>query len=228
MLSYRALGVYEQMTHFIKLMPAHVQQTVMVQEQLGFALNRMGKKEEAVKVLEKVIEKNGPSSETYGIMGRVYKDLFEEALEKNNDFLAEAYLEEALQTYLKGFEADWRDAYPGVNALTLLALKGEDDQIQKLAPVVEYAVLRKMATKKPEYWDYATLVELAVIENNETKAVAHLKKALASPIEGGWMFDTTLENLKLIHTYRQKRNQDSSVSQKLIDLLQAQKEAIEV
>jgi len=221
------VGVYDEMIRFIHAMPAHVKQTVMVQEQLGFALNRIGKRDEAIRVLEKVMEENGPSSETYGILGRVYKDMFDEALEKGNEFLAESMLDQAMETYLKGFEADWRDAYPGINAVTLLALKGEEAQIKKLVPVVEYAVLRKMASKQPDYWDYATLLELAVIENDETKAKNQLKKALACPIEGAWMFDTTLKNLRLINTYRNKRKKDSSVSQKLIDLLQIQKEAIQ-
>jgi tetratricopeptide (TPR) repeat protein len=224
MLSYRALGDYDQMINFIHIMPAHVKQTVMVQEQLGFALNRVGKRDEAIRVLEKVIDENGPSSETYGILGRVYKDMFEEALKEKNELLAESMLERALETYMKGFEADWRDAYPGVNAVTLLALKGEEEKIKKVAPVVEYAVLRKMATKQPDYWDYATLLELAVIENDEAKAKAQLKKALACPIEKSWMLDTTIKNLRLINTYQNTRNESSSVSQKLIDLLQTQKE----
>jgi len=222
MLSYRAIGAYQNMMEFIKTMPAHVQQTVMVQEQLGFALNRLGEHDEAIAVLEKVIEENGPSSETYGIMGRVYKDLFEKANDSNNELLTESYLDQALETYLKGFEADWRDAYPGVNAVTLLELKGEREKIEKLAPVVEYAVLRKLETKKPEYWDYATLLELAVIENDETKAKDNLKKALTCSIEGDWMFNTTIKNLNLIQAFREKRKEEK-IPEKMIALLEASK-----
>jgi tetratricopeptide (TPR) repeat protein len=224
-LSYRSQSAFDKMIAFIKLLPAHVQQTVMVQEQLGFALNRIGEKEEAISVLEKVIKENGPSSETYGILGRVYKDLFDKANEDKNGLLAESYLDKAAETYLKGFEADWRDGYPGVNAVTLLELKGDQkskEQIKKLAPVVEYAVIRKMKTKKEDYWDYATLLELAVIENDETKAKECLRKALACPIEGSWMFETTIKNLKLINENRKKRNEDNNVSERMIGLLQGQ------
>ncbi len=226
MLSYRAIGSIKNMIGFIKAMPCHVQQTVMVQEQLGFALNRNKQYDEAIAVLEKVIEENGPSSETYGIMGRVYKDLFEKANNSNNELLAESYLDKTLETYLKGFQADWRDAYPGVNAITLLELKGEREKIKKLAPVVEYAVLRKLETKKPEYWDYATLLELAVIENDETKAKENLKKALTCSIEGNWMFNTTIKNLNLIQAYRKKRKEDSKIPEKMSDLLEAQKKSL--
>ncbi len=136
MLSYRAIGAIAEMIEFIDSLPTHVQQTVMVQEQLGFALNRVKKTDEAVAVLEKVIEEHGPSSETYGILGRVYKDLFTQASESENELLAESFLDKSLDTYLKGFEADFRDAYPGVNAVTLLALKGDNEKIKKIAPVV--------------------------------------------------------------------------------------------
>ncbi|HMK24993.1 MAG TPA: TRAFs-binding domain-containing protein [Chitinophagaceae bacterium] len=225
MLSYRSQSAFDKMIAFIKLLPAHVQQTVMVQEQLGFALNRIGEKEEAIRVLEKIINENGPSSETYGILGRVYKDLFEKANEDKNELLAESYQDKAAETYLKGFEADWRDGYPGVNAITLLEVKGDQkskEQVKKLAPVVEYAVIRKMKTKKEDYWDYATLLELAVIENDETKAKECLRKALACPIEGSWMFETTIKNLKLINENRKKRKEDNNVSESMIGLLQGQ------
>ena len=45
--------------------------------ELALALNRDGKGEEAEKVLLDLIKKRGPSSETYGILGRVYKDRWE-------------------------------------------------------------------------------------------------------------------------------------------------------
>ncbi|MFP4343026.1 MAG: TRAFs-binding domain-containing protein [Cyclobacteriaceae bacterium] len=224
MLTYRSLGAYEQMIAFIRSVPVHVQQTVMVQEQLGFALNRVKKHDEAIEVLEKVVEKSGPSSETYGIMGRVYKDLFDKARQEDNAFQAEGYLDKALETYLKGFEADWRDAYPGVNALTLLELKGDKEQIQQLAPVVEYAVQRKLASRKPDYWDYATLLEIAVIENDAEKAKAQLRKALSCSIEGDWMFDTTIKNLGLISVYRQQRGENPALPEKMMEVLASQKQ----
>lgn len=223
MLSYRAIGVIDKMIDFVYAMPSHVQQTVMVQEQLGFALNRNKQHDEAIEVLEKVIKENGPSSETYGILGRVYKDLFDTARISNNELLAESFLDKSLEAYLKGFEADWRDAYPGINALTLLELKGERERIKQIAPVVEFAVLRKLETKQPDYWDYATLLELAVIDNNENKAKEHLVKAISCPIEGNWMFDTTLKNLNLILIYRAKKNEENEVPKKMIELLESQK-----
>ena len=103
-------------------------------------------------------------------------------------------------------------------------MKGDKEskaQIKKLAPVVEYAVVRK-TSKKEDYWDYATLLELAVIANDQIKSKDYLKKALSTSIEGSWMFATTIRNLNLINEYRKKRNEDISVSEKLIGLLKEQ------
>ena len=219
MLSYRSLGAFDKMISFIREMPAHIEQTVMVQEQLGFALNRVNKKDEAINVLEKLIKDKGPSSETCGILGRVYKDQFDEALNANKQMQAEGFLDKAAETYLQGFNADPRDAYPGVNAATLLELKGEKDTLNKIVPVVEYAVLRKMEKKKPDYWDFATLLELAVIRNDEPAAKRELKRALATTIEGDWMFETTIRNLKLIEKFRKQRTEDASLAEKMIGYL---------
>lgn len=218
MLTFRSLEHYDEMINFIKELPIHIQQTIMVQEQWAFALNRIKTPEarsEAIQILENVIAKNGPASETYGIMGRIYKDMFIEAVNNQNNLVAEAYLDKALDIYLKGMYADWRDAYPGVNTLMLLELKGENEKIQRLAPVVEFAVERKMDRTKPDYWDYASLLEIAIIENNYEKAKGLLSKIITTTYEN-WMLDTTLNNFKIISVYRKKRGQDPKVVDEFI------------
>jgi hypothetical protein len=156
-------------------------ETVIVQEQLALALNRAGKGEEAEKVLLDLIERRGPSSETYGILGRVYKDRWEAAKKAGSTVLARGLLDKAITAYLKGFEADWRDAYPGVNAVTLMMLREPpDSRKDELVSIVAYAVKRRIASGKPDYWDYATLLELALIANDEAAAGDALGDALAS------------------------------------------------
>jgi len=222
MLSYRSLSAFDKMIAFIESLPTHIKNTVMVQEQLGFALNRVNEKDNAIQVLETVIQQNGPSSETYGILGRVYKDKYDDSVKDNNQVLADAYLDKAIETYQKGFESDWRDAYPGINVLTLFEIKGDKEKIKILSPVVEYSVNRKLQTKIPDYWDYATLLEIAVIGDNESKAKENLTKALACPIEGSWMFETTIKNLDLIISSRVKKNSDFSIAKEIKSLLQQQ------
>lgn len=220
MLSYRDISEFKEMQSFIEQMPEHIQQTVMVQEQYGFVLNRNGEKDKAIRVLKKVISENGPSSETYGILGRVYKDKFDFAQSEGNQIAAEGYLDLAIDAYRKGFQADWRDAYPGVNLLTLLELQGKSKEVKKLAPVVAYAVERKMETKKTDYWDYATLFEIAVLKNDDKAVFHYLKKAIATEDVRGWMIQSTLKNLSKLFKAKSSRNQDCNKILQYMDILE--------
>ena len=100
------------MVQLVEQMPAPLAQTVLMQEQLGFALNRAGDSERAESVLRGVLERHGPSSETLGILGRVYKDRWRAALERGEPAFARGALKQAIDTYLAGFEADWRETIP--------------------------------------------------------------------------------------------------------------------
>jgi hypothetical protein len=181
--------------------------TVLVREQLGLALNRAGQGDEAERVLVRLIEEHGPSSETFGILGRVYKDRWEAAAQAGDTAVARGLLDQAIGAYLRGFEADWRDAYPGVNAVTLMELREPPDARRtELIPVVRYAVDRRIATGTPDYWDHATRVELAVLGTNETGAAAALDDALAA-VREVWEPETTAKNLRLIREARERRGE---------------------
>jgi len=206
-LSYRAVKAWQAMIDLAARMPRHLATTVMIQEQLALALNRAGRGDEAERVLTSLLQTRGASSETYGILGRVYKDRYDGAQRAADTFRARGELEKAIATYLKGFECDWRDAYPGINAVTLMELRTPVDPRQaELLPVVIYAVKRKMASGKPDYWDHATLLELAVLARDETGALDALTASLAAVREGGEA-ETTLRNIELIREARRARGE---------------------
>src|SRR5450432_2295187 len=171
-LSYRATSAWQEMVSLAGKMSPPLAETVLVREQLGLALNRLKRRDEAEDVLTRLIEQRGPSSETLGILGRVFKDRWEDARNSGDEILAQGYLEKAIEVYLAGFEADWRDAFPGINAVTLMEIKDPPDE-RRLAilPVVRYSVERKIAKGKPDYWDYATLLELAVMAGDRDGAM---------------------------------------------------------
>ena len=152
-----------------------------------------------------LIRERGGSSETYGILGRVYKDRWEDAVKAGERILANGLLDKAISAYLKGFEADWRDAYPGVNAVTLMELKSQPDPRQAaLLPLVAYAVERRIAQGQPDYWDFATRLELAVLRQDQSGAEFALSDALAH-VREKWEAETTARNLRLIREARQQR-----------------------
>lgn len=207
-LSYRAVSAWQDMIELVEKMPRPLAATVMVQEQLALALNRAGRGEDAEKVLLDLLSSRGSSSETFGILGRVYKDRWEKAVQNNEKLLSRSLLEKAIETYLRGFEADWRDAYPGINAVTLMELKDPPDpRREKVLPVVSYAVEQKMAKGKPDYWDYATLLELAVLAKDEQRAMQAAGDAL-SAVRESWEPQTTLRNLRLISQARELRKEN--------------------
>lgn len=207
LLSYRAVSAWDKMIRVARSMPDPLRRTPLVQEQLAFGLNRAGRGEEAERVLLQLIDARGPSSETYGILGRVYKDRWEEALKKGEEILAGGLLDKAIDAYLKGFETDWRDAYPGINAATLMTLRTPPDtRLEQLLPVIRYAIERRIASGKPDYWDYATLLELEVLANDENASMDALGKALSS-VRERWEPETTARNLQLIREAREARNE---------------------
>ncbi len=206
-LSYRAVKAWDDMIALVPKMSRPLASTAMVQEQLGLALNRAGRGDEAERVLTELIETRGPSSETCGILGRVYKDRWEAALAAGDTFGARGLLDSAITTYLQGFERDWRDAYPGVNTVTLMELKEPPDTRRvQLIPVVAYAVERRIAAGKPDYWDYATLLELRVLGKDQQGAYDALTAALAL-VRERWETETTARNLRLIREARARRGE---------------------
>ncbi len=216
-LSYRALSAWQAMVDLVPCMAPELQRSVMVREQLGFALNRLKLRDEAERVLTELIDEHGPSSETNGILGRVCKDRWQEAHKAGRDAQARGHLRKAIDTYLAGFEADWRDAYPGINAVTLMEI-ADDTRRVDLIPVVRYAVDRRLVGAAPDYWDHATRLELAVLGNDRDAANNALGDALAV-LREGWEAATTADNMRLIAEARKARGEDVAWLQKVIDEL---------
>ena len=153
-------------------------------------------------------------------LGRIYKDRWEIAKEAKRP-VAQSLLRRAIDTYLDGFQADWRDAYPGVNAVSLMELQDKPDERQeKILPVVRYSATRK-AQSNPDYWDYATLMELAVLGRDEAEAEKHLSEALGVA-RASWELESTAGNLVKIRKARAARGEDTSAIERLEqELLQA-------
>lgn len=207
-LSYRATKAWQEMVDLVPKMSPIVAATVMVREQLGFALNRLGRRQEAEAILLDVIAQQGANSETNGLLGRIYKDQWEEARDAGKTAVARGHLRKAIGAYVAGFEADWRDAYPGINAVTLMEMDQPVDPRQaELLPVVRYAVKRRLATNAPDYWDHATNLELSVLAGDKEGSENALADALAA-VREKWEPETTARNLRLIRQAREARGLD--------------------
>jgi tetratricopeptide (TPR) repeat protein len=207
-LTWRALSQWDRMIRLYERLPYALKRTTLVREQLGFALNRAGRREEALRALEGVLQEQGPSSETLGLIGRIYKDQWMEARKRGSERLAQGYLAKSIEFYTRGFEADSRDAYPGINAVTMLDIQGDPKSLKyksQLLPVVRFAVVQRLKGAKPIYWDYATLLELAVLEESQEEAFLYLSSTLAN-VREPWEAATTANNLKFIQEARRSRD----------------------
>lgn len=206
-LSYRAVEDVSAMIALYERMPPLVKDAALVRQQLAFALNRRNKdgdRARAQKVLEQLVEDHGVNAETQGILGRIYKDQYNEA-KAAGSVRAGGFLELAIEAYTKGFEAEPLDYYPGVNAITLLLQKGDDDalaQVDYLAPLVTFAAVRAGGEKSADYWTVATVLELAAVAQDYGLAGRCLNRAVSLPGIEPWMFKTTMANLQLLSAAR--------------------------
>jgi tetratricopeptide (TPR) repeat protein len=213
-ISLRDVEAWDEMFSCYEEMDKPLKKLKLVQEQLGFAYNRSGDKEEAKRVLESVIEQYGIDPETNGILGRVYKDLYKAAKADKNKLKAAGYLTMAIKSYRDGFDADWRNAYPGVNLVTLLELKGDQKSLEEYLPIVQFANKRKMKDATPDYWDLATEGELNILKRDYDTATENLSEAIAlMPPDKLWMLKSTLNNLEIIQDARtENKTQDEDLS----------------
>jgi tetratricopeptide (TPR) repeat protein len=223
MLSFRALNDWDGMIAMYEAMPEVLKRQILVREQLGFAYNRQGDRANALRVLSEVETQQGPSSETCGLIGRVHKDNWSDALKANDSIAAIGHLKLAIEAYTRGFMADQRDAYPGINAVTLLEIKGDAESLKlkkRLVPVVRFAVEQRLAGTKPDYWDHATMLELAVLNEEPERAIGHLSDAVIC-IRETWEPGTTANNLRMIERSRSKRGADTTWLLEIIKNLEA-------
>jgi tetratricopeptide (TPR) repeat protein len=217
--AYRARGAWRRQIDLAKKLPPSVLAAPRLQEQLALALNRAGEWERAEQIVQELLHRNGPSAETCGVLGRVYKDQYEQAQKGGDAPRAETFLAKAINAYMQGFEADWRDAYPGINAVTLMELQGRTDpRFEEILPVVLYAAKRKLATGRGDYWDEATRLELLVLADKQEEATGQLERAVKQ-LQFGWQGESTARNLRLIRESRERRGVPAawieSIEQKL-------------
>ena len=223
-ISLRDVKAWDEMLTCYEEMDAPLKKLKLVQEQLGFAYNRSGDSEQAKRVLESVIKQYGSDPETNGILGRVYKDLYQAAKADGNKLKTVGYLSKAIRSYRDGFDADWRDAYPGVNLVTLLELKGDQKSLDDYLPIVQFANKRKMEGTTPDYWDMATEGELNILKRDYEAATENLSEAIVLiPPNEIWMLESTLNNLEII---QQARTENKTQDEGLANLIESFKEYI--
>ena len=209
LLSFASLGAHQEMVDLVEQrMGPTVKSMTVVREQHGLALNRVGRRADAEQVLTLLIDERGPSSETYGLLGRVLRDRWQDAVTAGDEFVADELLKQAIAAYRTGFETDWRDPYPGVNALELMEVRDDpSDHRELLLPVVRFAVQRRLAGGRPTIWDHASDLEIAVLEGRFPVAKTALGTMLASS-PATWELASTGDSIRRIRVAWEARGID--------------------
>ena len=230
MLSYRDVSAWQEMVDLCENLPDYVQELTMVKQQWALALNRRnqpGDRDRAIGLLGKITAKRGADPETLGILGRVHKDRYKEA-KKSGRVTARAALNDAVEAYTKGFESDPRDYYPGINAITLLVEKGDPEalkEVERLVPLVSFAVARRGGASSKDYWDLATVLELACIGNDWPMAERVLPKVLAAA-GASWMSQTTFDTLEMLKSARDRQGRQVPELDEIIRQFKARTEEL--
>ena len=217
--AYRRQQAWQDLVDLIGRLPAQVAAGARCQEQLALALNRLGRRREAEAVLQALITRGDATNETHALLGRVYRDIWNLAERDGQVDDARRHLEKAIDAYLRAFETDWRDPYPGLSALNLLAqLDVHDPRLAETLPVVRYGMKRRMADAQPEFWDLATTIDLAVLADDQRSAQTALRQLQALPRDT-WMIDVVRNNLRLMAAALQRQQAAPAWLADLIDLL---------
>ena len=157
-----------------------------LREQVALALNRAADPAQAESVLLELLNERGSSGEAHAVLERLYKDQWAAACYGDQSTLALGLMDKAIEAYFDGFAVDTRNPYAGVNAATSMAIREPPDaRLSELLPLVIYVARQRVESGTFDYWDYATLLDAAVLANDQETASRVLLKALAVCMEGG-------------------------------------------
>ncbi|MFI3300549.1 MAG: TRAFs-binding domain-containing protein [Candidatus Gastranaerophilales bacterium] len=197
-------------------------------QQLALGLNKRDNgndKENAIKILEEVINNFGESAETFGLVASIYKD---KMLKKESLTHEKAYLQKAIDYYRLGFNIDTKNYYTGINLATLLSYSDNEENLvilNKLLPVVIYNVELEDFTITNNYWLLATAYEAYILAFRFDDAKKMLEYITTlSPEPKAWEKASTLKNLKLIKSIYERKNSHTEWYKEFMVMLKIKEE----
>jgi hypothetical protein len=197
MLAYRDQSAWGEVVRLVSGFPEELRQTPTVVQQNALALNRRGEPgdaERAAQDLEGLIARDGPDSETYGLLGRIHKDRYKSTGHRT-------HLDAAIEAYRAGWEADRHDYYPGINLVTLLTVAGgpaAEEEVRQVVPQLRDIVEERITRPATDYWDVATALELAVLAGDWDRAKNELVARSRARATADWMLHSTADNLRVL------------------------------
>ena len=131
----------------------------------ALAMSKSGAPHAAMEYLEPVYRQHPDDSETAGILGGIYKELFKK--DQNTKY---AVL--SRDTYVKNFSST-RNYYTGINAATMSAIAGQASRGREIA----HEIIGALHNDSTDFWELATLGEASLLTKNREKAIDYYFQA---------------------------------------------------
>lgn len=139
--------------------------TLRVNQLLALSTSKCGSPELAEEYLAGLSERFPDDSETAGILGGIYKNIFRKQQNTKYALLSR-------DTYAKNFQQTG-NYYTGINAATMSVIAGKAQQGRELAT----QVISKIENTATTAWEWATLAEAYLLTKNRDKAIVAFTKA---------------------------------------------------
>jgi tetratricopeptide (TPR) repeat protein len=189
----------------------------------AFHLNRLGRTDEAIVKLERLLADNPQDIEATSYLGRIYKQMWmetwvevkDETSRVNEAFASSHWLVKSVNTYLDGYRLDQNNYYPGINALTGSVLMDylatahnvTDDpdvdaireNLPRLKGAIHFALENSTRQNVSDYWALVSLAELQVSIGDEPEKVTRAyRKALTAARKNVYSLKISLGQLQLL------------------------------
>jgi tetratricopeptide (TPR) repeat protein len=192
--AYRDDSAWDQMIALYEEVPYRVRRLPEVAHLLALALNRRAKsgdQDRAVEVMKELISQAGGDAETYGILGRIYKDLFVESRSQSD-------LQAAIEAYRAALDRQPTDLYSGTNLISLLLQRRDPDamrEVESRLPKLREAVSNAIEAGPVGSWELSMALFLACAARAWDQAEDLARRMREAP---SWVKDGTLRDLEVL------------------------------
>jgi len=197
------------------------------QREEAFHLNRLGRSDEAIVKLERLLKESPGDSETISYLGRFYKDMWRKAwsdIEDEQERLTAAYeadylLKRSIDVYQQGYNLDQNHYYSGINVVSLSTMldhlfqlnetsDGRDPEVEAirqqlptLTGAVQYSIEQAVKKNPTDFWALASLGDLAVCTAESPAAATRAyKKALAVGGKDQFSIHSVISQLEILES----------------------------
>ncbi len=158
-------------------------ENLRITQLLVIALNRLGQSQTAIKIILEKVRQGIKDSETLGLLGRTYKDLYKQTGDRK-------YLKKSAESYFKGYFLN-KEYYPAINAAGLFLLLNQKSKAAKIAREVIDQI-----GKPTDYWSTSTLGEANLILGQHEIAFDYFKQAIINNPKQFGKFQSTYAQLQ--------------------------------